>query len=141
MARQRNSPPRKRGSRRGRQQRKKPVATYYMQPAKRGCVVILHRPVGNRASPKVCGVMPSRAHGKALVEQLERAEGALHDLFYEATDDGIEALEAILVACRDEVLARLPLDSTSLTIEDMLSECTRIQSELDARATQSRAAS
>src|SRR3954467_15541496 len=102
MARQRGgggaNPPRKRGSRRGRPQGKKAAPSYYMQPGKRGAVVVLHRPVGNRVSPKVCGVMPSRNHAKALVDQLRRAESAVHDLFYEATDDGIEALEAVLAA-------------------------------------------
>jgi hypothetical protein len=143
MARQRGGgPPRKRGSRRGgRPQGKKPAATYYMQPGKRGCIVILHRPVGNRVSPKVCGVMPSRAHAKALVDQLQRAESALHDLFYEATDDGIEALEAILAACRDAVLNRTPPGDAAMSIEDMAVERDRMQAELDARATQTRAVS
>lgn len=141
MARQRGGgPPRKRGSRRsGRPQGKKPAATYYMQPGKRGCVVILHRPVGNRVSPKVCGVMPNRSLAKALVDQLQRAESALHDLFYEATDDGIEALEAILAACRDAVLTRTP--DAGMTIEEMAAERARLQSELDSRATQQRAVS
>jgi hypothetical protein len=141
MARQRGgpNPARKRGSRRGRPQGKKPAASYYMQPGKRGCVVILHRAVGNRVSPKVCGVMPSRTHAKALVDQLQRAESALHDLFYEATDDGIEALEAVLAACRDEVLNRLPTDANAMTVEEMATERARIQSELDTRTTQNRA--
>jgi len=113
-----------------------------MQPGKRGAVVVLHRPVGNRVSPKVCGVMPSRNHGKALVDQLQRAESALHDLFYEATDDGIEALEAILAACRDAVLTRMPPAGDNVaTIEEMAAERRRIQAELDARATQQRAVS
>ncbi len=111
-----------------------------MQPGKRGTVVILHRPVGNRVSPKVCGVMPSRAHAKALVEQLERAESALQDLFYEATDDGIEALEAILAACRDAVLSRTP-PGNGMSVEEMAAERARLQSELDSRATQQRAVS
>jgi hypothetical protein len=142
MARQRGGgPPRKRGTKRGgRPQAKKPAATYYMQPGKRGSVIILHRPVGNRVSPKVCGVMPSRNHAKALVDQLQRAESALHDLFYEATDDGIEALEAILAACRDAVLTRTPPDG-GMSVEEMAAERARIQSELDSRATQQRAVS
>ena len=111
-----------------------------MQPGKRGTVVILHRAVGNRVSPKVCGVMPSRPHALALVEQLKRAESALNDLFYEATDDGIEALEAILQACRDGVLERTPPSETSLTAEEMDAERARIQAELDTRGTQDRAA-
>ncbi|HEY5219389.1 MAG TPA: hypothetical protein VIJ16_06260, partial [Gemmatimonadaceae bacterium] len=56
--------------------------------------------------------MPSRAHAKSLVDQLERAETAVNDLFYEATDDGIEALEAVLAACRDSVLKRMPVSAS-----------------------------
>lgn len=111
-----------------------------MQPGKRGTVVILHRAVGNRVSPKVCGVMPSRPHALALVEQLKRAESALNDLFYEATDDGIEALEAVLQACRDAVLSRTPPAENALSVEEMDAERTRIQSELDVRGTTDRAA-
>ena len=110
-----------------------------MQPGKRGAIVVLHRPVGNRVSPKVCGVMPGRNHAKALVEQLRRAESALHDLFYEATDDGIEALEAVLKACRAAVLTRMPPSGDAPTLEEMAAERLRIQAELDARATQQRA--
>jgi len=112
-----------------------------MQPGKRGAVVVLHRPVGNRVSPKVCGVMPSRNHAKALVDQLRRAESALNDLFYEATDDGIEALEAVLKACRDAVLTRMPGGDNAASVEEMAAERIRIQGELDARATQQRAVS
>lgn len=127
---------RKRGARRGRPQGKKPeAASYYMQPGKRGTVIILHRPVGNRASPKVCGVMPGRNHAKALIDQLKRAEAALNDLFYEATDDGIEALEAVLAACRTAVLNRTPPDANGMSVEEMDAERARIQSELDSRAT------
>jgi hypothetical protein len=43
-----------------------------------------------------------------LVTQLERAESVVKDLFLEATDDGIEALEAVLLACCKEVLAKGP---------------------------------
>ena len=112
---------------------------YYMQPGKRGTVIVLHRAVGNRASPKVCGVMPSRNHAKALVDQLQRAESALHDLFYEATDDGIEALEAVLAACREAVLTRMPpTGANAPDAEEMDAERARIQSELDSRATQER---
>ena len=83
--------------------------------------------------------MPGRNHAKALVEQLRRAESALHDLFYEATDDGIEALEAVLKACRDAVLTRMPPGENVPTVEEMAAERVRIQAELDARATQQRA--
>lgn len=108
-----------------------------MQPGKRGTVVVLHRAVGNRVSPKVCAVMPGRNHAKALVDHLKRAESALHDLFYEATDDGIEALEAILAASRDAVFARFPLTSEAgPTIEEMAAERERIQRELDTRSSQ-----
>src|SRR5438093_13134153 len=135
MARQKPSSSRKRGSRRGRPQGKKAAATaYYMQPGKRGAVVVLHRAVGNRVSPKVCGVMPSRNHAKALVDQLRRAESALHDLFYEATDDGIEALDAVLAACREAVLARMPPSGeNAMSVDEMAKERQRIQAELDAR--------
>jgi hypothetical protein len=44
----------------------------------------------------------------ALVKQLEKAESVVHDLFLEATDDGIEALEAVLEACRQSVIRRGP---------------------------------
>ncbi|MFL5612755.1 MAG: hypothetical protein ACJ796_03755 [Gemmatimonadaceae bacterium] len=79
-----------------------------MQPGKRGVFVVLHRACGNRVVPKVCGEMPSRTHAKLLITQLERAESVVKDLFLEATDDGIEALEAVLAACREEVLRRGP---------------------------------
>lgn len=81
---------------------------YFLQPAKGGQVAVLRRPCGNRAEPKVCGVMPSRAQALALVKQLGKAESAVDDLFLEATDDGIEALEAVLEACRNSVLSREP---------------------------------
>jgi hypothetical protein len=104
--------------------------------------VVLHRAVGNRVSPKVCGVMPSREHAKALVDQLKRAESALHDLFYEATDDGIEALEAVLKACREAVLTRMPSDNENFQSDDeMAAERIRIQSELDTRGPQQRVGS
>jgi hypothetical protein len=112
-----------------------------MQPGKGGTVIILHRPVGNRLAPKVCGVMPSRNHAKSLVDQLRRAESALHDLFYEATDDGIEALEAVLAACRDAVLTRSPPDPNGMTVDEMTAERNRLQAELDARAPEQRAVS
>ena len=70
--------------------------------------MVLHRACGNRVVPKVCGEMPSRTHAKMLISQLERAESVVKDLFLEATDDGIEALEAVLAACREEVLRRGP---------------------------------
>jgi hypothetical protein len=79
-----------------------------MQPGKRGVFVVLHRACGNRVVPKVCGEMPSRTHAKMLITQLERAESVVKDLFLEATDDGIEALEAVLAACREEVLRKGP---------------------------------
>jgi hypothetical protein len=133
MARRGPNPPRKRGSQRGRSQSQKPGSSYYMQPGKRGAVVVLHRPVGNRMSPKVCGVMPTRNHAKALVDQLKRAESALDDLFYEATDDGIEALEAVLAACRDAVLTRMA-NENGPSIEDLMRERERIQAELDSKS-------
>ena len=79
-----------------------------MQPGRRGMVIVLRHPIGNRADAKICGTMPSRIHAKMLVQQLERAESVVKDLFMEATDDGIEALEAVLAACREEVMKRGP---------------------------------
>ncbi|MEO6878291.1 MAG: hypothetical protein ABI205_07415 [Gemmatimonadaceae bacterium] len=81
---------------------------YFTQPGKRGAVVVLRKPIGNRATAKICGVMPSRVHAKMLMNQLERAESVVKDLFLEATDDGIEALEAVLAACCKEVLEKGP---------------------------------
>lgn len=79
-----------------------------MQPGKRGVFVVLRRPIGNRINAKVCGTMPSRVHAKMLIDSLERAESVVKDLFMEATDDGIEALEAILTATCEDVLRRGP---------------------------------
>ena len=79
-----------------------------MQPGKRGVFVVLRRPIGNRAHPKVCGTMPSRVHAKMLIDSLQRAESVVKDLFMEATDDGIEALEAILTATCEDVMRRGP---------------------------------
>ena len=90
--------------------RRPPVSKsdYFSQPGKRGAVVVLRKPIGNRATAKVCGVMPTRVHAKMLISQLERAESVVKDLFLEATDDGIEALEAVLAACCKEVLEKGP---------------------------------
>lgn len=52
--------------------------------------------------------MPTRVHAKMLINQLERAESVVKDLFLEATDDGIEALEAVLAACCKEVMEKGP---------------------------------
>jgi hypothetical protein len=79
---------------------------YFLQPAKQGTVTVFRRPAGNRIDPKLCGTMNSRAMALALVKQLEKAESVVHDLFLEATDDGIEALEAVLEACRQSVARR-----------------------------------
>lgn len=79
-----------------------------MQPGKRGSVIVLRKPIGNRITAKVCGVMPTRVHAKMLVTQLEKAESVVKDLFLEATDDGIEALEAVLTACCKEVIEKGP---------------------------------
>jgi hypothetical protein len=103
MARQgrrvRPSPPKKRTASK---------SDYFTQPGKRGAVIVLRKPIGNRATAKVCGVMPTRVHAKMLMTQLEKAESVVKDLFMEATDDGIEALEAILTACCKEVLEKGP---------------------------------
>lgn len=79
---------------------------YFLQPARQGTVTVYRRPAGNRIDPKLCGTMDSRAMALALVKQLEKAESVVHDLFLEATDDGIEALEAVLEACRQSVMRR-----------------------------------
>jgi hypothetical protein len=79
---------------------------YFLQPARQGSVTVFRRPAGNRIDPKLCGTMSSRAMALALVKQLEKAESVVHDLFLEATDDGIEALEAVLEACRQSVARR-----------------------------------
>ena len=137
MARQRRTSSKKRGSRRGRPQARKAAGpAYYLQPGKRGAVVLLHRAVGNRATPKVCGVMPTKEHAQTLMDQLLRAEGAVRDLFYEATDDGIEALEAVLLATWTSVLEKMPPTEGSITAGEMAQERERIQRELDARAPQ-----
>lgn len=71
-------------------------------------MIVLRKPIGNRAAPKVCGTMPTRVHARMLIDSLEKAESVVKDLFLEATDDGIEALEAVLAACRREVLEKGP---------------------------------
>jgi hypothetical protein len=81
---------------------------YFIQPGKQGQFMVLRKPCGNRVTPKLCGTMPSRGHALALIRQLEKAESAVDDLFLEATDDGIEALEAVLTACCESVLQRGP---------------------------------
>jgi hypothetical protein len=79
---------------------------YFLQPGKQGAVTVLRRPAGNRIDAKLCGTMASRPMALALVKQLEKAESVVKDLFLEATDDGIEALEAVLEACRQSVARR-----------------------------------
>jgi hypothetical protein len=79
---------------------------YFLQPGKQGAVTVLRRPAGNRIDAKLCGTMTSRPMALALVRQLEKAESVVKDLFLEATDDGIEALEAVLEACRQSVMRR-----------------------------------
>lgn len=91
------------------------ASPYFLQPGKQGAVIVLRRPAGNRIDPKLCGTMPSRAMALALVKQLEKAESVVHDLFLEATDDGIEALEAVLEACRQSVTRRAPIIEAGLS--------------------------
>ena len=79
---------------------------YFLQPGKQGAVIVLRRPAGNRIDAKLCGTMTSRAMALALVKQLEKAESVVKDLFLEATDDGIEALDAVLDACCQSVIRR-----------------------------------
>jgi hypothetical protein len=81
-------------------------APYFLKPEREGMVSVYRRPAGNRIDPKLCGTMPNRAMAAALVGQLMRAESVVKDLFLEATDDGIEALEAVLLACRTSVMER-----------------------------------
>ena len=88
--------------------RRAPTSDYFTQPGKRGAVIVLRKPIGNRAAPKICGTMPTRVHARMLIDSLEKAESVVKDLFLEATDDGIEALEAVLAACRREVLEKGP---------------------------------
>jgi hypothetical protein len=88
---------------------------YFLQPGKQGAVTVFRRPAGNRIDAKLCGTMPSRAMALALVKQLEKAESVVHDLFLEATDDGIEALEAVLEACRQSVGRRAPSIEAGVT--------------------------
>ena len=67
--------------------------------------------------------MPTRVHAKMLITQLERAESVVKDLFMEATDDGIEALEAVLAACCREVMETRPQGSRDwLTVADDAAE-------------------
>src|SRR5262249_25018728 len=96
------------GGRGPRKNRKVRTSDNFTQPGKRGAVVVLRKPIGNRATAKVCGVRPSRVHAKMLINALERAESVVKDLFMEATDDGIEALEAVLAACCREVMEKGP---------------------------------
>jgi hypothetical protein len=126
-----------RQARKGKTPRKKVASKsdYFTQPGKRGAVVVLRKPIGNRATAKVCGVMPSRVHAKMLVGQLERAESVVKDLFLEATDDGILALEAVLAACRKEVLLKGPKVTQSQmdrSEADSTAEHVDIDSSLDA---------
>jgi hypothetical protein len=62
--------------------------------------------------------MPSRVHAKMLIDSLERAESVVKDLFMEATDDGIEALEAVLAATCEDVLRRGPKIEARLEDDD-----------------------
>jgi hypothetical protein len=102
-------PPKGRGRGPGGPKGRRPQKSdYFMQPGKRGVFVVLRRPIGNRAHAKVCGSMPSRVHAKMLIDSLQRAESVVKDLFMEATDDGIEALEAILTATCEDVMKRGP---------------------------------
>jgi len=125
QARKRKAPHKKRASK----------SDYFTQPGKRGAVVVLRKPIGNRATAKVCGIMPTRVHAKMLVNQLERAESVVKDLFLEATDDGIEALEAVLAACRKEVLEKGPkhreLDADQMVEPDTGSLATNADSRRD----------
>jgi hypothetical protein len=104
-----------------------------MQPGRRGVFIVLRRPIGNRADAKICGTMPSRVHAKMLIQQLERAESVVKDLFMEATDDGIEALEAVLAACREEVMKRGP----AVTEESAASDSAQAEPEEETASSDS----
>ena len=104
---------------------------YFMQPGREGVFVVLRRPIGNRIDAKECGTMPSRVHAKMLVQQLERAESVVKDLFMEATDDGIEALEAVLAACREEVMRKGPKVSTETDDTASDTEPTDVEMSVD----------
>lgn len=95
-----------RGTGDGSRARRGSKAPYFLKPEREGVVSVYRRPAGNRIDPKLCGTMPNRAMAAALVGQLMRAESVVKDLFLEATDDGIEALEAVLLACRNSVMER-----------------------------------
>lgn len=75
----------------------------FIVEAVRGGVAVYRRPVGNLAVPRLCGVMPTRPRAVEFARLLARAESAAPDLFLEATDDGIEALEAVIAACIEAV--------------------------------------
>jgi hypothetical protein len=57
------------------------ASDYFTQPGKRGAVVVQRKPLGNRDTAIICGIMPSRAHAKLLLNQRERAESVVKDLF------------------------------------------------------------
>jgi len=102
---------------------------YFMQPGKRGVFVVLRRPIGNRIHAKECGTMPSRVHAKMLIDQLQRAESVVKDLFMEATDDGIEALEAILTANVEDVLRRGPKVEARTAAQDAAEDAAAASAE------------
>ena len=85
------------GSKRPRKGAKRPEP--FIIEATRDGVAVYRRPVGNLAIPRLCGVLPTRPMAVEFARLLRRAETAAPDLFLEATDDGIEALEAVIVAC------------------------------------------
>lgn len=85
------------GSKRPRKGAKRPEP--FIIEATRGGVAVYRRPVGNLAIPRLCGVLPTRQQAVEFARLLARAESAAPDLFLEATDDGIEALDAVIAAC------------------------------------------
>lgn len=73
--------------------------------------------------------MPSRVHAKMLIDSLQRAESVVKDLFMEATDDGIEALEAILAATREDVLKRGPKVEARTAAQDAAEDAAELAND------------
>ena len=91
------------GSKRPRKGAERPQP--FIIEATRGGVAVYRRPVGNLAIPRLCGVLPTRQQAVEFARLLARAESAAPDLFLEATDDGIEALDAVIAACMESATA------------------------------------
>ncbi len=53
-------------------------------------------------------VFPAEKEIPGILRRDRSAESVVKDLFMEATDDGILAIETVLAACREEVLRKGP---------------------------------